>query len=350
MREIFTFFIKLGALGFGGPLALIAQMQHELVEEKKWISIEKFRQVFALVKAMPGPVAFQMAVYLGRHRAGFWGGALAGFCVVFPSFLMIILIAEVYTKMNEILWIHSALLGMQLAAFALIVIGSKSLAQGFFRKSEFWLLFIFSFVVLRFAHVPEPLVILLCGLSVFALVKVRDRVSLRAVPLLEIFLICIQAGAFVFGTGLAIVPLLEADFVQRLQWLTHKEFMDALAFGQMTPGPVVITVSFIGYKFLGLSGAVVGTIGIFLPAFIHMVTWFPRSVEWLSKQTWISTFTVGVTAAVLGGIFHSLLNMGADFNMQQIFIVAALGIFMYFVRWPSWAFILNGALLGILLF
>lgn len=347
MKEVFFYFLRLGALGFGGPLALIAQMQKDLIYERKWMDEESFRRTFGLIKAMPGPVAFQTAVFLSRHRAGFRGAVLGAVGMIFPSFALMVLLAAFYGQFSEIPILKALMMGMQLGAFALILGALKSLAQGFFRQVLFWILLICGIILSFYSILPEPLLILLLGAIAVAAFQVGNK-KLALDPLIfTLGLVCLKAGAFVFGTGLAIVPFLENDFVNRLQWLSHSQFMDALAFGQLTPGPVVITVSFVGYKVAGIGGALVATTAVFLPSFIHMVTWFPRVLNWLHKQKWVWSFTMGVIAAVCSAIIISLVHISHDWKeIQYAGVVLMMGL-MLVKKIPSWALILLGGVYGI---
>jgi chromate transporter len=345
MREILVYFLRLGAIGFGGPLSLVAMMQKDLVAGKKWMTEEEFRQVFGLIKAMPGPVAFQTAVFLGHYRRGFWGGFWAAVGLVLPAFLLMIALATSYDRFQENAWIKAVMQGMQIGAFALILWALKSLAEGFSKKLLFWLLFASGLGLTLLTSVPEPLLILLSG-SVAVLASHR-RFTLQSVEL-TLAWVGLKAGAFVFGTGLAIVPFLESDFVHRLGWITRDQFMDALAFGQLTPGPVVITISFIGYKVAGLAGALISTGAIFLPSFFHMVTWFPRAVKWMSSRTWIGAFTLGVTAAVCSAIALALFRLAEGWRTNHILILLILLILMNRFKVPTWVVILLSGGIGLL--
>jgi chromate transporter len=343
IMEIFLYFFRLGCVGFGGPLALISQMQKDLVTERKWIQEEEFGQIFGLIKAMPGPVAFQMAVFFGYRRRGFWGALLAGFALIFPAFVALVLIAHFYQNFSEVSWMRTLMKGMGLGAFALIVWALRSLMLGFSKKWFFWVLFFAGLLISFGTNLPEPALILLFGgVAVLADRTKSSKLAVFDPNLLTIGWICLKAGAFVFGTGLAIVPFLESDFVSRLHWLDHEQFMDAIAFGQLTPGPVTLSVAFISYKVSGLLGATVATIGIFLPAFFHQVTWFPRMQGWLSRQSWINAFTLGVTAAVCSSIALTMTHLGKGWRTTEISVVAALLVLMSVTKVPSWAVILIG--------
>lgn len=349
MKEIIFYFLRLGSIGFGGPLAIVAMMQKELVQDRKWMTDDEFRQVFGLIKAMPGPIAFQTAVFLGYRRKKFFGGLAAGFFLILPAFFLMILLAYFYQQFSEISWVQSLMKGMALGAFALILWALKALMQGFQQKIFFWVLLASGLLLGLLTHIPEPLLIVLFGgVAVFSQ-RIRGQ-SLRVFDpiLLTLVTVSLKAGAFVFGTGLAIVPLLEEDFVNRLGWLNHQQFLDALSFGQLTPGPVSVTVTFIGFKVAGFLGASLATISIFLPAFVHMVTWFPRMVNWLQRQSWIGAFSLGVTAAVCSAIIISLIQLGEGWGFLHYAIIALLLVLMQRWKIPSWGVILAGGALGFL--
>lgn len=361
MKEIFFYFLRLGALGFGGPLALVAQMQKDLVQERKWISNEEFAQGLALIKSMPGPLAFSTASYLGTKRGGFWGGQLAGWCLVLPAFLMMLALGYYYESFSQISWVNAMLAGMQAAAMALIIFSIKGLAQGYFRIKMFWFLMLIA-GALTWAGLPEPIVILGMGgaslvirywrptqhslwsavglispLSFFADEKIRDLTW-----------ICLKSGAVVFGTGLAMVPILEHGFVHDMHWMTHGQFMDALAFGQMTPGPVLITVTFVGFKVAGFAGALIATVSIFFASSVHMTTWFPRMTGWLAQQKWVSHFVFGALAAVIATLVLTTGKLLWAGTWQQA-VLTGIGLACLF-RWkiPSWMMVIIGGVVGLL--
>lgn len=366
-KEVFFYFLKLGTFGFGGPLAVIAVIQKELVEERGWYPIDKFQNTFALIKSMPGPIAFSTAVFMGRHRAGFWGGVLAAVGIVFPSFCLMLLFSYFIMQLSGNSYVESVLIGMQVSALAVILLSLKGLTSGFERYWKFWLFVVLAFFLNWKLPSYEPVIIVGFGLfyalinskhkfsqfSVISLLLIYPFVSsAQVVPsatdiLAELFAICFKAGAFVFGSGLAIVPMLEADVVVHQQWLTHSEFLNALALGQVTPGPVVITATAIGYKVAGLLGAFLATFAIFLSSFIHMTTWFPHFVTKLSGQKWIPHFTFGALAAVVGSILFAILRLSAQ--MQWTGFLIGLSVLILLIGFsrkvPPWVLIpVGGAL------
>jgi chromate transporter len=378
--EVFFYFLKLGLLGFGGPLAIVSSMQRDLVEKKGWLDSDSFHRVFTLIKAMPGPVAFQTAVYLGRQRAGWRGGLLAAVGLNGPAFVMMIFFGIFYAKWREAQIAVPFMVGMQAAAIGVIATTIRNLANPHRKKILFWILFALSSLVTFVIPSMEPAIILMCGafcaylfhwkktgpalpewlknlhLSIapsgdFLRQKHEAIVALVSQPNYgELIWCCFKSGAFVFGSGLAIVPLMEHDFVNRLHWLTHQEFMDALAFGQVTPGPVVITATFIGYKSLGMLGAFAATVGIFAAPFFHMMTWFPKMNQRLSQLSWISAFLTGTTAAVAGSITTATYSLIGALDIKVIaipIIIATIGTAIY-SKIPAWAIIPIGGLVAFL--
>ena len=360
LRETFVYFLRLGFFGFGGPLALVASMQRDLVKDRRWIEEGAFARAFALIKAMPGPVAFQTAVYLGRHRAGWRGGFAAGFGLNAPAFMMMVMFAIFYQSWRDFEASRFFLVGMQAAALGAILASLKGLAASHWRKPIFWLLGSLAAGATLLSPALEPLVILASGGAAvlfsdrkpestargFALTPALvDRSLLigdwnthaAAMPFFgahaDLLWSCFKSGAFVFGSGLAIVPMMEHDFVTRLGWLTHQQFMDALAFGQITPGPVVITAAFIGFQKFGILGACTATLAINLAPFIHTMTWFPRFVDRLSQLTWIPAFLTGAIAAVIGSIVATVVRLG-------------LSLEMVWLSWPLFGLALLLALFG----
>ncbi len=355
-KEVFLYFIRLGCLGFGGPLALVGTMQAELVEGRKWMDVNDFNASFSLIKAMPGPVAFQTAVFLGRTRAGFWGGFLAGFGIVFPAFLMMILFSMFFSSISQLAFTQSLMLGMQVAALGVILGSLKSLVKYNYKDIFFWVLVLISGYINYFHPSLEPVVIIGFGILIVFQGRYKRR-FLSVAPLLlfsssvkNLALVCFKAGALVFGTGLAIVPMLQHDVVVKYHWLTQSEFLNALAFGQMTPGPVVVTATYVGHKIAGMTGAIVGTVCIFAAAFFHMSTWFPHVVKKLRGKIWINDFVFGAVAGVVGPIIVTVVKMGLGIELNFFLVSMAIIIFILtlFNKVPLWLLIPMGGVLNFL--
>lgn len=345
--ECLVYFLKLGSTGFGGPVALAAIMQTELVEKRKWIPESEFEQAFPLIKAMPGPLAFQTAVYLAYRYNGFLSALAAGTGLVLPAAIMMIVLAHLAPQLGGMAWIQSLLIGFQGGALALIALACYQLAKPYEKIKIFWL-YVGLAVFFTLLKVPEPLLILFFGGVSVLVSKLKPSSTTRAVPLLELAIIGLIAGSFVFGTGLAAIPWLEKKFVYDHQWISHVEFLQAVAFGQMTPGPVLVTTTYLGYKISGLLGGLVATIAIFLPGLIHMTTWFPKAVQRLSKKPWIRLFTFGAISAVVGTLVVIVFRLLPKIQLQgSVIFVFAFAVAFFFKKFPAWLLILSSGGAGL---
>jgi chromate transporter len=341
LGEIAAIFFRLGCLGFGGPIATMAMMEEEVSRKRSWVTPLQFAEIYALCKILPGPVSSQMAIYLGKMRAGFWGGLIAGGLFVLPSFALVLTLSYFYVHSTMVHGAAGLFLGMQAGALAVILISTYQLAKPYKTKLDAWLITLISMVTIYFHPGWEPLVIFgfgVCG----ALAKwIKQTFLMEASVLLALFWVCFKAGAFVFGTGLAIVPLLESDAVTHYHWLTHSEFMDGLAVGQITPGPVVITVTFIGYKAAGLLGAIVATAGIFLPSFINILFLVPLFWARWSGTSYSAGFAAWAIPAVIGGILGTTIKLGLLTLVTPllcgVFALAVASLLIF--RPPAWAVI-----------
>jgi chromate transporter len=320
-------------------------MQRDLVTNKKWINESDFHGAFSLIKAMPGPVAFMTAVFLGRHRGGLLGGFLAAIALVTPSAFLMVLFSYFFKSLMHLSSTEMIMLGMQLCALGVILGSLKGMIKNNNKNIYFWLLIIISGIINFFFPSLEPLIILMMGLLI--ILYKRLFFVAKKLDLSVLFLVCFKAGALVFGSGLAIVPMLKHDVVTVNHWLTEGEFINALAFGQMTPGPVVITATFIGHHIHGGVGALVATIAIFLASFIHMMTWFPLVIKKLSGKAWVNDFVFGAVAAVVGPIIVTVLKLywTISFSYLNLFFLLAAFLITISNKIPLWIIIPGGGFL-----
>lgn len=342
MTELFKYFLYLGLTGFGGPISLIQQMRQYLVEKKEFMDGQHFDKAFTLIKAMPGPIAFQMAVYCGHCLKGRWGGFLVGLGLILPSFLMMIFIGIGYEFFHNNIFITALLNGFQFSVAAVILWSLKSFLTQSAEKIIFWILLFLAGILYFFNLLPEPVIILGFGAFVVTLSKVSKNkfyaisaISFISEPelLWKLFKICTYAGAVVFGTGLALLPVLQNQFVVKYHWLDLQTFNDGVTFGQMTPGPVTITSTFLGYKIAGFAGALVATIGVFIIPLFHMLTWFPKVFNWLSGQDWIDDFVVGASAAVVGVLIVTIYQLNRMFmSSSHFWIISLSALISLFLR------------------
>lgn len=360
-KEVFLYFLKLGATGFGGPLALVSIMQKELVEDRKWIPLSDYLKALAMIKAMPGTLAFQMAVFLGRHRAGLMGGTLAAFGLIAPSFVLMVLFAQYYESAQAILGFRPFFNGMQAGAIVLMIQALRSLAMPYFKSLIFWCFFIIGGVSFYRNLLAEPFLILfsgLCGVmigqvskprvSAFFFPFVTASVVASSTRLMDLAWLSFKSGAVIFGSGLAIVPLLAKEFVDKTQWVSNQEFMDALAIGQITPGPVLITITFLGFRIEGLLGAITATVGVFAASFFHMQTWFPRALDYLSRQKWVTDFLRPALGSICGVLAVTIFRLTLPWSGTNLyFILFICMVLAIWLRLQSWMLILLGGLLSI---
>lgn len=323
-QEIFKFFLKLGMTGFGGPLALIEEMRLHFVSEKQLLTNPEFNQAYMLIKAMPGPVAFQYAVYLGKRFAGFPGAFLAGISLLLPSFFLMIFLGVFYTSFQEFKELNNFLIGMQYAVAGVILFGLYNISKEYLKNAFFYIFLVMAMAFYWFKLVPEVLLIFMLGAAAVIYRKTQKSPAklslLSAAPLFmfewekiaQILKVFFIAGAFIFGTGLAAFPYFKSELVHNLGFLDLKTFNDGVSFGQLSPGPVTIAAVFYGFKIATLSGAILALLALYIAPFIHMATWFPAAVTKLSKFSWIQDFVLGASAAIVGTIAITVYEMNAN--------------------------------------
>jgi chromate transporter len=326
LKELLFYFLKLGTIGFGGPVALVGYMHRDLVEDRKWISEDEYKEGLALAQLAPGPLAAQLAIYLGFVHYSFLGATLIGFAFVLPSFIMVVLLGIVYKLYGGLSWIQAVFYGVGAAVIGIIVMSSYKLTLksiGKFNLASFktnwllWLFFVIAIVVTLVTQQEQVLLFVLAGLLYMFVKappkwftnKTANSIVLLQVgfwsydnsTLMKIAIFFAKAGAFVFGSGLAIVPFLHSGVVIENHWLTEHQFVDAVAVAMITPGPVVITVGFVGYLVAGFPGALVAAFATFLPCYLFTIALAP-SFKKIAQNKSIKAFVDGITAAVVGAL------------------------------------------------
>ncbi len=371
LREFLLYFLRLGTFGFGGPIALVGYMQRDLVEERGWISKQDYIEGLALAQLAPGPLAAQLAIYLGWVRAGIFGATLVSIAFVLPSFLMVLALSALYLRFGGLAWMQGAFYGIGAAVIAIIGRSVWKLVQTTIAKDRvLWPLFGVSALVTAWTESEIVWLFLVCGL-VALLVKAPPRFSRRSAALSigplglltglhgavstegleKIFLFFAQAGAVVFGSGLAIVPFLHGGVVNQFHWLTERQFLDAVAVAMITPGPVVITVAFIGYLVAGPMGALMAALGVFLPCYLLVVLPAKHFRHW-AQNSQVKAFVVGVTAAATGAIAGAALVLGkrAIVDVPTVIIaVATLGVLVKGKKIPEPMVIIAAGIAGLVL-
>jgi chromate transporter len=374
LREFLFYFLRLGTFGFGGPIVLAGHMQCGLVEERGWISHQDYVEGLALAQLAPGPLAAQLAIYLGWVRAGVPGATLVAVAFILPSFLMVLAISALYVRYDGLAWMQGAFYGIGAAVIAIISRSAWKLVRSTLKRDALlWVLFAVCGIVTAWTETELIWLIVLCGVAAWLIKtppQLRWRSAALAVPfgwsgwltgahgpassgtLGKIALYFAEAGTFVFGSGLAIVPFLYGGVVGKYHWLTERQFLDAVAVAMITPGPVVITVAFIGYLVAGPLGACAAALGVFLPCYLFVVIparYYRRSAQHSS----IKAFVGGVTAAATGAIAGAAVVLGrrSIHDWPTAFIACAtLVILITLKRIPEHILILVTGALGILLF
>ena len=376
LRSIVLYFLKLGTIGFGGPVALVGYMHKDLVEDKKWISEEEYKEGLALAQLAPGPLAAQLGIYLGFVHYRILGATLVGFAFVLPSFIMVVLLGIVYKLYGGLSWIQAVFYGVGAAVIGIISLSSYKLTLksiGKFNLESFkskWLLWLFFFlaVIITFLTEQEQVLLFIAAGILYMIVKappkwwngktVNSIVLLQvafwnyeSTTLTKIAVFFAKAGAFVFGSGLAIVPFLHSGVVVENQWLTEQQFLDSVAVAMITPGPVVITVGFIGYLVNGFLGALVAALATFLPCYIFTIAMAP-SFKKIAQNKPVKAFVDGITAAVVGALVGSVIVIAKRSIIDiPTVIIAFLSILalIYIKKIQEPYIILIAAILGIII-
>ena len=369
LADFVRYFLRLGRLGFGGPIALAGYMQRDLVDRRRWISRQEYLEGLALAQLAPGPLAAQLAIYIGWARAGVPGATLVGVAFVLPSFLMVIGLSVAYVRFDGLPWMQGAFYGIGAAVIAIIARSAFKLTRMTLARDRLlWAIFLVSAAVT--AWTESEIVWMFLGAGVVAmLVRAgpcrgnNAALSVSAFPLWvitglhgaasagtlwQIAWYFAEAGAFVFGSGLAIVPFLHAGVVERFGWLTERQFLDAVAVAMITPGPVVITVAFIGFLVAGLAGSLVAALATFLPCYLFTILPAPYFRRW-SQQRALKAFVQGVTAAATGAIAGAAIVLGrrAIFDPTTAIVAAAtLALLLAVKKFPEPLAIILAGLVG----
>jgi chromate transporter len=373
LRRLLLYFLKLGTLGFGGPIALAGYMHRDLVEREKWITPEDYKQGLALAQLAPGPLAAQLAIYLGWVRARVWGATAVSVAFILPSFVIVLVLSAIYLRMGGLPWMQGAFYGIGAAVIAIIARSAHKLVRSTLGADRLlWSIFIVSGMITAITESEIAWIFIASGLVALFVRRAKrgagnaSTALIIALPpwlmtglsgpahesvLVEIAAFFSEAGAFVFGSGLAIVPFLYGGVVDQFHWLTERQFLDAVAVAMITPGPVVITVAFIGYLVAGPLGALVAAVAVFLPCYLFVVVPAPYFRRFANNPD-VHAFVDGVTAAATGAIAGAAFVLGrraiVDIPTMLIF-VAVLALLVRAKRIPEPAIILAAGIVGILI-
>jgi chromate transporter len=379
IRDLVLYYLRLGTLGFGGPVALCGQMERELVQERHWITRDEMRDGIAVCQSLPGPLAIQVGIFISYLRGGFWGAWAGGWAFILPNFLIVTALGALYVHFSGLPILTAIFYGVSPAVIALILHSCYRLAKLGMEDWLQWAIAAACFVVtiaLRAEVAPLFIASGIVGILYYgSLFRRAAAPSVTAAGaagmaigagngwpiLMKLFAFFVKAGSLTFGSGLVIVPFLEKGLVQSTGWLDERQFLVAVAIGMISPGPVVITATFVGYLVAGLRGAVVSTIGIFLPSFLFVLIVAPILVRH-REQPDVQGFVKGAYAAAIGTILGASVLLGriaigdwltalvAGLSLAALFrwkvnnpmlvaITALIGMVAFPLIQPTWVFV-----------
>jgi chromate transporter len=372
--QLILYMLRLGTLGFGGPVALVGYMHRDLVEDRRWIAEADYKEGLALAQLAPGPLAAQLGIYLGFVHYRILGATLAGLAFVIPSFFMVVALGWAYVRFGGLAWMQSVFYGVGAAVIGIIAISAKNLTfKNVGNDKLLWVIYLLMAVVTVITASEIALLFIISGIFVwfwrappkwfhkgdlhvtaFTQLPIISGLfaSADASLLTQIALFFAKAGAFVFGSGLAIVPFLYGGVVTEYQWLNDKQFIDAVAVAMITPGPVVITVGFIGYLVAGLPGACIAALAIFLPCYLLTIIPAPYFKKY-GKVPGVLAFVDGITAATIGAIAGAVIVLAQRslIDIPTILIALITAVLLWkFKKLPEPFIIVAAALTGLLVY
>jgi chromate transporter len=374
IRELVRYYLRLGLIGFGGPVALVGQMERELVGERKWLTKEEMREGIAVCQSLPGPLAIQVGIWISYIRGGFWGAWAGGWAFILPNFVIVTVLGALYVHFGGLSAVKAVFYGVSPAVIALILHSCYRLTKLGMKDWLEWVLAAAAFVITVAVRAEVALLFIGCGIvgvlyygSLFrkraasttttSLMAGLPLVAAGAAPgaagatLGKLFTFFLKAGSLTFGSGLVIVPFLEKGLVQQTGWLNEREFLVAVAMGMISPGPVVITATFVGYLVAGFWGAVIATIGIFLPSFLLILIVAPILMRYRTNLN-VQGFIKGAYAAAIGTILGASVLLGriaiGDWLTALVALVSLVVLFRWKVSNPL--LVAAAAIIGLIAF
>jgi chromate transporter len=349
--ELVRYFLRLGLLGFGGPVALVGQMERELVDGKKWLTKQQMREAIAICQSLPGPLAIQVGIYISYLRGGFWGAWAGGWAFILPNFIIVAALGALYVYLGDLQPVTAIFYGVSPAVIALILHSCYRLAK---LGMEDWLQWAIAAVCLAVTVILRAEVALLfigagivgilyygsffkktpAALTVTAPVVAQLAPSASGSILGKLLLFFLKAGSLTFGSGLVIVPFLQQGLVQQYGWLDQRQFLIAVAIGMISPGPVVITATFVGYLVAGFWGSLISTIGIFLPSFL-LVLIAARLLARHRANPNVQGFVKGAYAAAIGTILGACVLLGRIAIGDWLTVLIAIVSLAILFRWKA---------------
>ena len=327
LGELVAYFLRLGLLGFGGPVALVGQMEKELVGDRGWLTKEQMREAIAICQSMPGPLAIQVGIYVSYLRGGFWGAWAGGWAFIFPNFVIVVALGALYVYLGDLKPVTAIFYGVSPAVIALILHSCYRLARLGMDDALQWLIATACLVVTVILQTEVAVLFIGAGivgiayygnifrrpptlLQIVAAPMVLPAMPVASTSILgKLLLFFLKAGSLTFGSGLVIVPFLQQGLVEQYGWLDERQFLVAVAVGMISPGPVVITATFVGYLVAGFWGSLVATVGIFLPSFIFVLVAAPVLARH-GRNPNVQGFVKGAYGAAIGTILGACFLLG----------------------------------------
>lgn len=372
IRDLVLYYLRLGTLGFGGPVALCGQMERELVQDRKWVTKDEMREAIAVCQSLPGPLAIQVGIFISYIRGGFWGAWAGGWAFILPNFVIVVTLASLYVHFGGLSLVTAIFYGVSPAVIALILHSCYRLAKLGMEDWLQWVIVALCFVVT--VAVQAEVALLFVGAGILGILYYgslfRARAASSSLPLLavlpvsipvaptmpgpilgKLLLFFLKAGSLTFGSGLVIVPFLEKGLVQQTGWLDERQFLVAVAMGMLSPGPVVITATFVGYVVAGFWGSVISTIGIFLPSFLLVLIVAPILIRYRTNPN-VQGFVKGAYAAAIGTILGACVLLGriavGDWLTALVALVSLIVLFRWKVSNPL--LVVATAIIGLIAF
>lgn len=383
--ELARLFIRLSLSAFGGPVAHIAMAEDEIVARRRWLTREHYLDLVAATNLIPGPNSTEVMIHVGYVTRGIPGALLTGICFIGPTFLLTVLLSALYVSSGAIPQISAVLWGIKPVIVAIIAHVGYRLALTALKDRALWVLCLLSAAVIAWTPVPEVLVMVGAGL---AYMLIQNRAAPKAAALLalprlssetltrglwfaapytvavtapvslsEVFFYFLKIGSVLFGSGYILIAYIQQDVVNTFGWLTSRQLLDAVAIGQTTPGPVLTTVTVIGYIIAGLPGAVAATVGVFLPSFVLVILTAPL-IPRMRQSRWLGAFLSGVNAGVIAAILITLLDLAAAAlrtpdntawsPLAVVLVVASLALLIRYKINATWLIIAGGMIGGLL--
>lgn len=369
--ELARVFLRLSLTAFGGPVAHIALAEDELVTRRQWLTREHYLDLVAATNLIPGPNSTEVMIHVGYVLRGLPGAILTGFCFITPAFLLTLALAVLYVSTGAIPQVEAILWGIKPIMVAIIAQAGYRLAQTALKTTALWVLFIAAVVVIVLTPLPEVIVMLGAGMAyglyrtgvkrfssigiLFPMFNMAQQItSPIAVSLWDIFFYFLKIGSVLFGSGYVLITYIQQDIVNTFGWLTTQQLLDAVAIGQLTPGPVSTTTAVVGYIIAGFPGAVAATFGIFLPSFVLVILTAPL-IPRMRKSTFLGAFLAGVNAGVIAAILVTLIDLANaalrtlnSTNWSPLAIGLTLGALVLLIRYKTNAtwLIVGGAIIG----